>query len=272
MNVLDLFSGIGGFSLGLERAGMRTVAFCEIDPYCRAVLAKHWPDVPIHSDVRELTAGGFRADVICGGFPCQDVSIAGDRAGLSGARSGLWAEMRRCIGELLPRFVIVENTTGLLNLGMEIVLGELAALGYDAVWHCIPAAAAGAIHPRDRVWIIAHHRGERRADSTIDHAEYSRKVLSDINRQLAISLERSGEQQPDADPLSRFGARIPHGGAERAAYVGAALCGKHDGLPDHLDALRTLGNAVVPKIPEIIGRAIMNVSDMTKDRNPKTSK
>lgn len=257
MNVLDLFSGIGGFSLGLERAGMRTVAFCEIDPFCRRVLEKHWPNVPIHADVRKLATDQLRVDVICGGFPCQDISIAGDRAGLSGQRSGLWSEMRRCIGDIRPRFVIVENTTGLLNLGMGDVLGDLASLGYDAVWHCIPASAVGAIHPRDRVWIIAHHRGERWTNGALNYAEYSRKVLSNINRELALSLKQSGKQQFDADPLSRFGARIPHGGAERASYVRAALCGKHDGLPDHLDALKALGNAVVPQIPEIIGRAIM---------------
>src|SRR5437868_12864822 len=134
MNVLDLFSGIGGFSLGLERAGMRTVAFCEIEPYARAVLRKHWPNVPCYDDVRTLTADRLNADgivpdVICGGFPCQDISVAGSGAGLDGARSGLWSEYARLIGEVRPRFVIVENVAALLARGLGRVLSDLAALG-----------------------------------------------------------------------------------------------------------------------------------------------
>ena len=185
MNVLDLFSGIGGFSLGLERAGMRTVAFCEIDPYCRRVLAKHWPDVPVWGDIRTLTcewimanatgndvarrrhSGGDQPnaerisenaaiDVICGGFPCQDISVAGKGAGLAGERSGLWSEYARIIGEVRPRYVIVENVAALLGRGIERVLGDLAALGYDAEWDCIPASAVGAPHRRDRVWLVAY--------------------------------------------------------------------------------------------------------------------
>src|ERR1700692_907714 len=107
MNVLDLFSGIGGFSLGLERAGMRTVAFCEVDPFCRSILARHWPGIPCYDDVRTLTgerlaADGIVPDVICGGFPCQDISVAGKSAGLEGERSGLWFDYARLIRELKP--------------------------------------------------------------------------------------------------------------------------------------------------------------------------
>jgi len=171
MNVLDLFSGIGGFSLGLERAGMRTVAFCESDPYCRAVIAKHWPNVPIYDDVRTLTGERLRADriavdVICGGFPCQDISVAGKGAGIVGERSGLWSEFARIIGEVRPQYVIVENVAVLLGRGIERVLGNLAALGFDAEWHCIPASAVGAPHRRDRVWIVAHAIG-----NAVRHAE-----------------------------------------------------------------------------------------------------
>lgn len=161
MNVLDLFSGIGAFSLGLERAGFCTTAFCEIDPYCRRVLAKHWPEVPCYDDVRSLTADRLRADgisvdVICGGFPCQDISVAGRGAGITGERSGLWREFSRLISEVGPRYVIVENVAALLGRGLGDVLGDLASLGYDAEWHCIPAAAVGAPHIRDRVWIVAY--------------------------------------------------------------------------------------------------------------------
>src|SRR5512139_1947664 len=169
MRVLDLFSGIGGFSLGLERAGMRTVAFCEIEPFCRAVLRKHWPDIPIYEDVRSLTAerlaaDGISVDVICGGFPCQDISVAGKGAGIEGGRSGLWSEYARIIGELRPRYVIVENVAALLGRGLDRVLGDLAEIGYDAEWHCIPASYVGAPHRRDRVWIVAYPQcAERRA-------------------------------------------------------------------------------------------------------------
>ena len=140
MRVLDLFSGIGGFSLGLERAGMQTVAFCEIDPFARAVLAQHWPEVPCHDDIRTLTADwlaemGLWPDVICGGFPCQDISVAGKGVGITGERSGLWREYARLIGEIRPSYVIVENVAALLGRGAGDVLRDLAALGYDAEWH-----------------------------------------------------------------------------------------------------------------------------------------
>jgi DNA-cytosine methyltransferase len=169
MNVLDLFSGIGGFSLGLERAGMKTVAFCEVDKKCQQVLKKHWPDVPIFDDVSTLTGEeiGKRIeetiDVICGGFPCQDISLAGKGAGLEGKRSGLWTEFHRLIKEIRPKYAIIENVSALRSRGLDQVLREISEIGYDAEWHCIPASAVGAPHRRDRVWIVAYprHRGGR---------------------------------------------------------------------------------------------------------------
>jgi DNA (cytosine-5)-methyltransferase 1 len=164
VRVLDLFSGIGGFSLGLERAGMTTVAFCEVNDFCRAVLKKHWPTVPIYDDVQTLTAArlaadGIGVDVICGGFPCQDISIAGKGAGLAGKRSGLWYEFHRLIDEIKPRYAVIENVSALRSKGLEDVLGSLAEIGYDAEWHCIPASAVGAPHRRDRIWIVAYPQG-----------------------------------------------------------------------------------------------------------------
>ena len=169
--VLDLFSGIGGFSLGLERTGgFETVAFCEINPFCRRVLAHHWPEVPQFDDVRTLNAAalserGIAVDVICGGFPCQDISIAWNGPGLAGSRSGLFYEIARLISELGPQYVVLENVSALLSRGLGDVLGTLVALGYDAEWHCIPASAIGAPHRRDRIWIIADAGGEQHKGS-----------------------------------------------------------------------------------------------------------
>lgn len=232
LRVLDLFSGIGGFSLGLERTGgFETVAFCEIEPFCRNVLAKHWPGVPIYDDVRTLTADALRrdgiaVDVICGGFPCQDISVAGKQAGIDGARSGLWAEIARLSGELRPRFVIVENVAALLGLGMGLVLGDLAEIGFNAEWHCIPASAVGAPICRDRVWLVAWPN-ENGFQGWGAHAE----------RLLGEAPLVAGDVWGSI-PVPR-------------------LYRSRNGVPHLVDRLAALGNAVVPQIPELIGRAIL---------------
>lgn len=157
VNVGSLFSGIGGFDLGFERAGLRTAWFVERDPFCTAVLNERWPGVPVYDDVCTVGADVLEpVDLLCGGFPCQDLSAAGKGAGLDGARSGLWAEFARLIGELRPRYVVVENVPMLRSRGLGRVLGEMAALGYDAEWDCVPASAVGAPHRRDRIWIVAY--------------------------------------------------------------------------------------------------------------------
>lgn len=286
LNVLDLFSGIGGFSLGLERTGgFKTVAFCEIEAFPRKVLAKHWPDVPIYPDVRELTgdrlrADGIAVDVICGGFPCQDISKAGRGAGIDGERSGLWSEYARLIGELGPDYVIVENVSALLSRGLDRVLGDLAALGYDAEWHCIPAGAVGAPHIRDRLWIVAYpnrdHDGREPHVGTIrcgareganqpegPHRERHRGRFGD---------SRQAQDVPDANQARR--PQVSWGETfARRGWLGAigdtsrwrpepAVGRMVDGLPKDLARWRkrsveALGNAVVPQIPELIGRAIL---------------
>ena len=275
MRVLDLFSGIGGFSLGLERAGMTTVAFCEIDPFCRRVLAKHWPKVPIYDDVRDVTAArlaadGIDVDVICGGFPCQDISIAGRGAGLAGERSGLWREYARIVGELGPRYVIVENVSALLGRGLGDVLGELAALRYAAEWHCIPAAAVGAPHRRDRVWIVAYPDGG--CGSGIGaHARNGRAVSSEGAQRFVrgggrgshmAHADRAGREERDTatvPDVTRFFARSLAAGR---SYWGAepGMGRVANGVPRRVERLRALGNAVVPQIPEMIGRAIMEAA------------
>ena len=239
LRVLDLFSGIGGFSLGLERTGgFETVAFCEIEPFPRKVLAKHWPNVPVYEDVRTLTAerlaaDGVGVDVICGGFPCQDVSVAGERSGLGGERSGLWFEYARIIGELRPRLVLVENVPGLLSLGMGRVLGDLAEIGYDAEWQSIPVAAVGLPHTRDRVWIVAYPREER--------AEGSRPATFPW-----LAGVPWGENVRRAAVI-----------AKRPDLLAPTLCRGGDGIPDRVDRTGACGNAVSPLITELIGRAIL---------------
>lgn len=162
MRVMDLFSGIGGFSLGLKWAGgFETTSFCEIDPYCQKVLAKHWPDVPIHGDITKRGFQEGEADVITAGFPCQDISFAGKGAGITGSRSGLWREVVRAIRVVRPRYAILENVAALLGRGLGRVLGDLAESGADVEWNSISASDAGAPHIRDRIWILAHANGER---------------------------------------------------------------------------------------------------------------
>ncbi|MGX5708246.1 DNA cytosine methyltransferase [Brucella lupini] len=247
LRVLDLFSGIGGFSLGLERTGgFETVAFCEIEEFPRRVLAKHWPEVPCYHDVRELTADklaadGISVDVITGGFPCQDLSLAGKKAGMGeGTRSGLWSEIDRLIGELRPKFVIVENVANLLSGPSEQpggwfgrVLGDLASIGYDAEWHCIPATYLGAWHRRDRVWLLAY-ANEKCGQQGVSKGP--------------IFGQRNLLQQP-----SRSFARWPG----RSNLPKSRICGRHDGIPDVVDRIAALGNSIVPQIPELIGYSII---------------
>lgn len=263
LRVLDLFSGIGGFSLGLERTGgFRTVAFCEIEEFPRRVLAKHWPDVPIYDDVRTLTherlsQDGIAVDVICGGFPCQDISLAGKGAGLAGERSGLWREYARLVGEIRPRYVLVENVAALLARGLGEVLGDLAEIGYDAEWHCIPASAVGAPHQRDRIWIIAYPGSQQHKGRCDAQRRAGAEGLSATNQ--VADAHRTGRQK--LDPAAIAAAARQHtrrdvaGGGIWAAEP--AVRRVADGVPSRVDRLRGLGNAVVPQIPELIGRAIL---------------
>jgi DNA (cytosine-5)-methyltransferase 1 len=230
----SLFAGIGGFDLGLERAGMTCKWQVEIDDYASRVLAKHWPDVPRHDDVRTFptAARDWAVDVICGGFPCQDISGAGNKRGLAGERSGLWREFARIVGCLRPRYVIVENVAALLVRGMGEVLGDLASLGYDAEWHCIPAAAVGAPQFRDRVWIVAYPCSRRLQG--LKERDCERQII---------------ERRDDIDRLA-VGQRRARAGK---SWVRRA----DDGIPHRMDRLRCLGNAVVPQVVEVIGRAIL---------------
>jgi DNA (cytosine-5)-methyltransferase 1 len=262
MNVLDLFSGIGGFSLGLERAGMRTAAFCEIEPYCRAVLRKHWPDVPIFEDVRELTAADVPGvDVICGGFPCQDISFAGKGAGIEGERSGLWRQYARLVGEIRPRYVIVENVAALLGRGLSRVLGDLAALGYDAEWQSIPAAAVGAPHIRDRIWILAYPGQE---PGNVKGRRYGISGCDYLSTEG--DARNAQERREDRELVALVPGVHPRVATDwwlSQSSVARTINGVSRRLVDARNG--ALGNSVVPVIPEIIGRAIMNAERNEKE-------
>jgi DNA (cytosine-5)-methyltransferase 1 len=161
LKILDTFAGIGGFSYAAEKLvrGFETTQFIEIEPYCQKVLKKHWPNVPIHDDIKTFTARPFQFDVITGGFPCQDISVAGLQKGITKqSRSGLFYELIRVIRLVRPKYVILENVAAILNNGLDIVLGELAEAGFDCEWACISASSLGACHRRSRWWCVAINR------------------------------------------------------------------------------------------------------------------
>lgn len=181
MKIGSLFSGVGGLELGLELAGAGTVAWqVECDPFCREVLARRWPEAVRYDDVRTVGKHNLPpVDLLCGGFPCQDLSYAGKGAGLDGERSGLWREYARLVGELRPRFVVVENVSALLARGVGRVLGDLAALGYDAAWQSVRAADAGAPHRRERLFIIAWRGGQEWPTATANQYDCAPEVFDE---------------------------------------------------------------------------------------------
>ena len=270
--LLDLFSGIGGFSLGLERSGaFQTVAFCEIDPFCRRVLAKHWPEVPQYDDIRTLTSerlasDGIAVDAICGGFPCQDLSYAGKGAGLAGERSGLWREYARLIGEIRPRYVIVENVAALLSRGLGDVLADLAALGFDAEWDCLPAGNLGAPHERDRLWLVAYANGARLEGlrGAFGNAAEISNAGCDLARANAAKIQRlHGIQHGRIRPVVNGVDHRPAWANQQWPETEPLLCRVDDGIPDRVGRTGACGNAVTPFIPELIGRAIAQAEGLT---------
>jgi DNA (cytosine-5)-methyltransferase 1 len=280
LKVLSLFAGIGGFDLGLERTGgFKTVAFCEIEKFPQRILKKHWPEVPIYNDVRELTAeqlwtDGVCPNVICGGFPCQDLSTAGRLAGIAeGTRSGLWFEFRRLIGELRPRYIIVENVSNLLRGPSEQpgwwfgkLLGDLAELGYDAEWENIPASALGAPHRRERVWLVAYPMQERAGGG-------SRKMVgqggnkSGPGYKSALEAKCGGQDVAHANQAGLQGRAQARDAGEvrprlrqfiercandhRAIWETEPAVGRVvDGLPNRAHRIAALGNAILASIRE----------------------
>ena len=300
LNVLDTFSGIGGFSLGLERTGrFKTVAFCEMDAYCQEVLKQHWEGIPIYDYIEDVTAdrlvrdGIGGVDVITGGFPCQDVSTAGSMwftpEGTNAPRSGLWAELARLIGEVRPRYAIMENVPNLLagddGRWFGRILGDLAKIGFDAEWHCIPASAFGAPHRRDRIWIIAYStcfsksrlpiRKKKRQPGPRDdcknasnsnckrlqgHGEH--REVSTICTQKAFNTS-AGQSKANSwrkEPVARLANTKNNNIRINPDWVewlmGYPLGWTRQGTLK--ERLQGLGNAVVPIIPEYLGGEIIN--------------
>jgi DNA (cytosine-5)-methyltransferase 1 len=201
MRLGDCFAGIGGFSLAASRCGIDIAWQIEIDPWCRRVLAKHWPDVPRYEDVRTVDPDDLGpVDILSAGFPCQPVSLAGRRRGADDDR-WLWPAIPRLIRGLRPRYVLLENVPGLRSQGLGTVLGDLAACGYDAEWDCIPASAVGAPHRRDRIWIVAYPSSPRRR-------QYAGSAHGDEGAHAGWAT--TDDHQPDSDGQGDRAGTLAH--------------------------------------------------------------
>ena len=274
MKVLDLFSGIGGFSLGLEWAGMSTVAFCERDPYCTTILNKHWPDTPVHNDVRNLDGKDYAdsIDLVAGGFPCQPFSVAGNRRGSDDDRH-LWPEMLRIIQEAKPRWVIGENVFGLINMALDDVQADLEREHYEVRKFVLPAVAVDAHHRRDRVFIVAYR------DPTLAHSHGEGQLQQEG---LECEVRRwSGDGCKEIEPMAyayneglqgwsqaRDSASEREIAIEQSSRFGESCRGRDwpveprvgrvaNGIPNRVDRIKGLGNAVVPQLIQAIGELVL---------------
>ncbi len=284
MRYLSLFSGIGGDMLAAERAGFELAGSVELDDWCRGILRKHWPDLPQWSDVKTLDPTGDwpfgTVDVIGGGFPCQPFSVAGQQKGEADDRN-LWPEVGRLIRAVRPRGVFLENVAALLaDPYFGTIVGDLAACGYDAEWDCVPAAAIGAPHRRDRVWIVAYPSGVRRdagrAEQSLQgpgpHGE-TRLADSDSSGRIEHGPQPASTQQPAAErggsisnpnSVRLEGPELQRGIFQQCAWtrdeswwrVEPNVGRVADGVPQRVDRLRGLGNALVPQVAEPILRAL----------------
>lgn len=247
---VSLFAGIGGLELGLERAFRRAGVFAwtgaqvEIDPFCRSVLERHWPHAERFDDVRTVRGLDLgTCDVLCGGFPCQDVSVAGKGGGLAGERSGLWREFARCIREIRPAVVVVENVTALRSRGLDDVLGDLASSGYYATWDCVPARAIGAPHDRERIFVVAWHVSDAHGEAVRIRAE------RDQRQGRGVRTPERWNPEPVERSASAWRGAVPE--LHRVA----------NGVSAGLDEarIRALGNAVVPQVAERVGDLAVEV-------------
>ena len=256
LKLLDTFSGIGGFSYAAEKlvGGFETTQFIEIDPYCQKVLNKHWPNVPIHDDIRTFTAFFGQFDIICGGFPCQSISVAGNRAGITEeSRSGIFYELMRVIRMVRPRFVVLENVAAILNNGLDIVLGELSQAGYDAEWSVISASSLGACHRRSRWWCVAYPNsyecktGSKQLQQQRTTTVRSSYKLADSN---SNRLERKKWSGIYRETWNSEDTRCLNSNWRQ--YVSKPLLPRgSDGLSNRVDRTRALGNSIVPVVAAI---------------------
>jgi len=235
MNFGSLFSGIGGLDLGLERAGMRCRWQVEIDPYARSVLKKHWPEVKRYDDITRLDGNDLEpVDLICGGFPCQDLSFAGYGRGLDGERSGLWNDFARIIRVVRPRFVLVENVAALLQRGLGNILRTLSDCGFNAEWSTVSACAMGATHMRQRLFIVAYSNGLNGRSRLRDSAP---RQIWEVSTVDSFARARASAKTRLENPSELYGS----------AYESSA----------GLDRNRGIGNAVYPDVAEWIARRIL---------------
>lgn len=248
MNELALFAGAGGGILGSHLLGWRTVAAVEIEEYPRAVLLQrqldgHLPRFPIWDDVCTFDGKPWRerVDIITGGFPCQDISLAGnplgDRQGIDGERSGLWSEMSRIIGEVMPRYVLVENSPALTFSGLGRVVSDLSTMGYDSKWGVIGANSAGAPHIRERIWILADSTKVRRNTGANNSRKESEKTRWHIPGQCGQTLAVPSRETKGSTP----GWWVTEPGLGRVA----------NGVADRVDRLKAIGNGQVPAVVKI---------------------
>tara|TARA_R110000822_G_scaffold26609_1_gene80034 strand:- start:638 stop:1471 length:834 start_codon:yes stop_codon:yes gene_type:complete len=260
----SLFSGIGGFELGLERAiPSETIWQVEQDKFCQSILKKHWPNAKIYDDVRNIKKENVEVpDIICGGFPCQDLSVAGKQGGIQGEKSGLWWEMWRIISELSEGrkkpIVVLENVSNIIRLGGREVLGSLAQIGYNAEWTTIRASDFGAPHRRERWFCVAYPNRD---------SEPSRSKHETPLEGTSSNTDIKRIKKHSHNTISMGPARFPkHRGSTstglhprnhwKESPIESPLCNVDDGIPQRMARLKALGNAIVPQCSEWIGKQI----------------
>ena len=280
LKILDTFAGIGGFSYAAHKlvGGFETTQFVEIDPFCQKVLKKHFPKVPCHDDIKTFTAYPGQYDVITGGFPCQDISVAGRREGITDqSRSGLFYELIRVIRLVRPKFVVMENVAAILNNGLDIVLGELSEAGYDAEWSIISASSLGAAHRRSRWWCVAYTNdygsssssisgfndqtdsgSQERSQETCESSGSSKSSNSRIVRSSKGNVTDSNSEGLQRKILSKMESGIWSAKHTRRldpnwrSYVSKPILPRGSyGLSNRVDRTKALGNSIVPAVAAI---------------------
>ena len=274
LRLLDTFAGIGGFSYAAEKlvGGFQTVQFIEIDPYCQQVLNKNFPNIPIHDDITTYRAKPHSADVITGGFPCQDLSQAGRRKGITEtSRSGLWFQLIRTIRMVRPKYFILENVSAILTNGMDIVLRDIFETGlYECEWCCIPSSFVGACHQRDRWWLVGFASNSKSKRTWKDESRlWGQSQGGDMQTDRDSNKKISNASNSDSNGLQReVGSRVyrPTWKTQNIRRINPdwrqyisqpTICRGDDGLSNKLDAsqriqrLKQLGNTIVPAVAAI---------------------